>query len=126
MRPFLLAAAVLLAVGIANIDVKETRIVKVPVTRTIRSAPKVKVKIVRISEPAPLADGYMTTHQCDTIGRDAGFRTIVGRYGWPAGDSGSDSYAGMLYYPLSDDRKHDCVVDFWRNRVDHVTIERGY
>jgi hypothetical protein len=125
MRPLLIAAVALLAVGIANIDIKPTRTkyVKVPVTKVIRQPQKVKV--VRVVERVDIPSGYMTSEQCDKLGRDTGYRDVVNLYGWPAGDNGSDSYAGQLYYPLSDHRTRICTVDFWRNRVDSTKIEEN-
>ena len=125
MRPLLLAAVALLAVGIANIDIEptKTKYVKVPVTKVIKEPAKVRVE--RVVERVDIPSGYMTSEQCDKLGRDTGFRDVVNLYGWPAGDNGSDSYAGQLYYPVSNDRSQVCTVDFWRNRVDSTKLEEN-
>ena len=79
----------------------------------------------RVVERVDIPSGYMTSEQCDKLGRDTGFRDVVNLYGWPAGDNGSDSYAGQLYFPVSDDRSKVCTVDFWRNRVDSTKLEEN-
>ena len=124
MRPFLIAAVALLAVGIANIDVHPTRTIvkRVPVTRTVT-----KTKVVeRRSDEIP--SGYMTRADCEALksAKNMDIRQIIYRWGWPAGRNGEDSSSDTLYYSLAEDHGTECQVGFYQGKLDDVDIEEDW
>jgi hypothetical protein len=128
MRPIVIAAVALLAVGIANIDVHptetKTKVVKVPVTKVVT---KTKVKTVYEDAPVPL--GVMARADCKKLARlhpAPQFREIVARYGWPEGKNGEDSGSDMLYYKLTDGSGDECEMQFWQGALDTVDIEEDW
>ena len=93
----LLAAVALLAIEIANMDVKPTRTtyVKILSRRWSRST-----KGQSRANPWSGSNSRVRLHHAQAVrplDDDTGFRDIISRYGWPAGDDSSDSYASHLY-----------------------------
>jgi hypothetical protein len=121
MRPLLLAAVALLAVGIANIDVKptETKTVKVPVERVVTKT------VVKRVEVARAFDGYISRKECQTLVPGTKFRALVNRFGWP---SDSDDYYPDMYdgsymnYTLREDHDSFCSIDIDYDEVSGVEV----
>jgi hypothetical protein len=126
MRAIVIAAVALLAVGIANIDIKptETKTVKVPVTHTVT-----KTKVKTIYKDAPVPTGIMTRADCKALAKShspAQFREIVARWGWPKGQNGEDSGSDTLYYKFNDGSGDECELGFWQGEIDNVQIEEDW
>jgi len=122
-RALVLAAVALLAVGLANVDIKPVRTKIITRTAPTKTVVREKVKVVRVPEQVRQPDGYMSLDNCSKLAKRTDFRDVIFRYGWPAGDDGSDSYAGYLMYPLSEDHSKICIVDFWDGGVERTDME---
>jgi hypothetical protein len=77
---------------------------------------------VRVSEKVRQPDGYVSRDNCLTIASGTPFRDVIFRYGWPAADNAEDSYAGYLIYPLTEDHNVNCIVDFYRGKVEKAEL----
>lgn len=75
------------------------------------------------SVPSRRPDGYMTATQCRELPLGEDLRDVLWRYGWPAGEDGTDSYAGLLDFPLREDHDRKCEIDFWRGEVEGKELE---
>ena len=120
MRPLLLAAVALLAVGIANIDIEPTK----TVTKTVMvKAPAKRITRVKRVEVPRRLDGYISRKQCVQLADGTKFRDIINRFGWPAGDDSTDSYSdSYMNIPLREDHSSFCSIDLYEDEITAVQV----
>lgn len=112
---------ILLCVGVIAIAVARQDKIERPVVKQI-VVERVMVKEREVKVPGHQPDGYMTEDQCNRIALGTDFRDLIFQYGWPAGDDGTDSYAGYVRYPLSGDHGRTCDLDTFGGEVTHKEI----
>jgi hypothetical protein len=118
MRSLILAGCALIAVGIANVDIKPHP------TRTVR-VPQEVVKTRTVYAPAKPGDGYMTSAQCHALRTGERFTAVLARYGWPAGSNAKYGDYDSLSYPMSHDPESDdeCEIGFDEGGVTRVHVD---
>lgn len=84
---------------------------------------KVVEKRVEVKVPVKRPDGYMGVDQCGRLGIGTPLSDVVWLYGWPATDNGTNSYTGVLQYPIREDHSNTCRVDMSFGKVNTIKYE---
>lgn len=84
---------------------------------------KVVEKRVEVKVPVKRPDGYMDVDQCGRLGIGTPLSDVVWLYGWPAADNGTDSYTGLLKYPIREDHRDTCRIDMAFGKVNTINYK---
>lgn len=117
--PAIVAGVALLAVGVANIDVKPTETKTVYVRTPPKVITKVKTQTRIVREKVRPADGYITRADCKGLAKHTSMNDFIARYGWPAHPA---SDLGRLYYPLVEDHHQLCAVTPDQGQIYEIGI----
>jgi hypothetical protein len=123
-RAFILAlSGYLCTAGVVVVAINPKAIETPPPKVTVIRETKVVTVTKSVKVPVKDPDGRMSRDECANLAVGTTMHDMMAVFGWPVGDAGNDSYAGMLYYPIREEPNNRCVVDMFGGKVNTVSKE---